>query len=152
MRAFARSPCGYAGSVRRLRHRCQLKAIFFDAAGTFIHLPRSVGEHYREVAAGFGCEPGCRCQLDRAFRSAWASSPARSSDHQPAPRRRQRLVARLVVYRVLADVLPYARGAHASFDSDGYFEAVYAHFAAPGVWATYPEVHEVLAELRKRRV
>ena len=35
-----------------------LKAIFFDAAGTLIHLPRSVGEHYREIALGARPPPG----------------------------------------------------------------------------------------------
>ena len=49
--------------------------------------------------------------------------------------------------RVLADVLDPSRQ-RAEFDAEGYFEAVYAHFAQPGVWSAYPEVGEVLDALR----
>ena len=34
------------------------------------------------------------------------------------------------------------------FDLSAYFEAVYAHFAEPGVWSTYPDVVPVLGKLR----
>src|SRR5438132_728385 len=33
-----------------------IKAIFFDAAGTLFHLPKSVGEHYAAVAREQGVE------------------------------------------------------------------------------------------------
>jgi putative hydrolase of the HAD superfamily len=35
-------------------------------------------------------------------------------------------------------------------DRDAYFEAVYGHFAEPGVWDLYPEVIEVLDALHAR--
>ena len=37
-----------------------------------------------------------------------------------------------------------------SFPFDAYFEAVYAHFAKPGVWSAYPEVAGVLSRLQAR--
>jgi putative hydrolase of the HAD superfamily len=36
------------------------------------------------------------------------------------------------------------------FDRDNFFEVAYQHFAEPGVWELYPEVPEVLKQLRKR--
>jgi putative hydrolase of the HAD superfamily len=35
-------------------------------------------------------------------------------------------------------------------DRDNFFEVAYEHFAEPGVWGLYPEVPEVLAQLRPR--
>ena len=121
-----------------------LKAIFFDAAGTLIHLPRPVGEHYAEVATRFGAawDP---TQVDRAFRAAWASSPERISDHRPRADD-DRGWWRDLVSRVLTYVLTPPQ--RAKFDAEGYFDAVYAHFAQPGVWAAYPEASEVLGVLR----
>ncbi len=125
-----------------------IKAIFFDAAGTLIYLPRPVGEHYADVARRFGVawDPA---QVERAFRKAWANSPDRVSDHRP------RLDDdkgwwRGLVGDVLADVLTPSQ--RAEFDTEGYFEAVYAHFAQPGVWSAYPEASEVLDTLRGREI
>ena len=123
-----------------------LKAIFFDAAGTLIYLPRPVGEHYRDVAVRYGVELDA-ARINHAFRHAWASSPARPSDHQPRPDD-DRGWWRNLVDRVLQGVL--SADQRTGFDFDAYFEALYAHFANPGVWAVYPEVPSVLAELRAR--
>lgn len=123
-----------------------LKAIFFDAAGTLIYLPRSVGEHYREVALRFGADVDA-ARFDLAFRSAWRDSPARNSTHQPRLDDDKNWWRGLVT-RVLAWVLPAVQ--LAAFDTPGYFETLYAHFAQPGVWQAYSEVPEVLACLRER--
>ena len=124
------------------------KAIFFDAAGTLIHLPRSVGEHYREVAARFGSDLEADL-LDRAFREAWAAAPPRPA--QDVPRADDdkgwwRALVEDVLTRVLS---PEQAG---SFDRAAFFEAAYAHFAEPGVWQAYPDVHEVLGCLRRMGV
>ena len=122
------------------------KVIFFDAAGTLIYLPRSVGEHYREIALRFGADVEA-ARFDRAFRAAWSGAPARVSDHQPRTDD-DKPWWRDLVGRVLTQVLP--PGQTASFDARGYFETLYTHFARPGVWAAYAEVPEVLAGLRER--
>ena len=121
-----------------------LKVVFFDAVGTLIHLPRSVGEHYVEVAQQFGArwDPA---RVDRAFRAAWANSPDRVSDHRPRADDDKGWWRDLVA-RVLADVL--SDSPQANFNAENYFEAVYAHFAQPGVWSVYPEACEVLGALR----
>jgi putative hydrolase of the HAD superfamily len=123
-----------------------IKAIFFDAAGTLIYLPRPVGEHYREVAARFGAELSAAA-LEQAFRRAWMASPARAASPSPRPDD-DRDWWRDLVARVLAETL--TAGQRASFPQAAYFEAVYAHFAEPGVWALYPEAAEVLTGLRAR--
>lgn len=122
------------------------KAIFFDAAGTLIHLPRSVGEHYREVAARFGAALDATA-LERAFREAWAAAPARPA--QDTPREDDdKGWWRTLVGQVLTRVLSADQAK--TFDGEAFFEAAYAHFAEPGVWQAYPDVQEVLGRLRQR--
>ena len=119
--------------------------LFFDAAGTLIHLPRSVGEHYREVASRFGVNPDAAA-LDRAFRDAWKAAPERPATAGPRPDD-DKGWWRALVENVFAAVL--TPDEQARFDLPAYFEAVYAHFAEPGVWAAYGDVPAALAELRE---
>ena len=121
---------------------CQV--IFFDAAGTLIHLPRSVGEHYREVALAFGVAPDAAA-LDRAFRDAWKAAPDPVATDGPRPDDGKgwwRDLVERVFDKVLTD------DERRRFDLPAYFERVYAHFAEPGVWAAYPDVAAGLADLR----
>ena len=122
------------------------KAIFFDAVGTLIHLPRPVGEHYREVASDFGATL-CATGLQQAFHRAWSESPPRAPS--PGPRADDdKGWWRLLVCRVLDQVLtPEQR---IWFPRDAYFEAAYAHFARPAVWALFPEAVGALMDLRSR--
>jgi putative hydrolase of the HAD superfamily len=46
-----------------------IKAIFFDAAGTLIHLPKSVGHHYALVGKRVGLALDATA-LDQAFLDA----------------------------------------------------------------------------------
>ena len=55
---------------------------------------------------------------------------------------------RTLVDAVLTRALP--AGLAKDFDRDVFFEAAYAHFAEPGVWRAFPEVHEALGRLRAR--
>ncbi len=125
-----------------------IKAVFFDAVGTLIYLPRSVGEHYREVALRFGADFEA-AKLNDAFRTAWAHSPVKPSQRGPRPHDDKEWW-RSLVDRVLEQVLP--TGQSDVFDAVGYFEALYVHFAEPGVWKTYPEVVDVLTTLRQRSI
>ncbi len=119
-----------------------LKAIFFDAVGTLIHLARPVGESYREIAARHGADLDAKA-LDRAFRRAFAAAPKRVPSDGPRPDD-DKGWWRALVGAILAGAVP------AGFDEDAYFEELYAHFAAPGVWAAYPETHETLRGLKDR--
>ncbi len=121
------------------------EVIFFDAAGTLIYLPRSVGEHYRQVAQRFGVAPDAAA-LDRAFREAWKAAPARPATNGPRPDD-DKGWWRDLVERVFAAVLSPSE--RAGFDLPAYFEAVYAHFAEPGVWAAFADVPDALSALRE---
>jgi len=128
-------------AIRRL-HRGNSEAgdpkmIFFDAAGTLIHLPRGVGFHYAEVAAHHGWE--CDAQtLGRAFRFIWKGLGERAATEGPRPDD-DRASWRELVDRVLVEC-----DAPRSFDRAAYFNELYDEFIKPGVWALYPEVIDVL--------
>ncbi len=121
------------------------EVIFFDAAGTLIHLPHSVGEHYRAVARSFGVAPDADA-LDRAFRAAWKAAPERAATAGPRPDD-DKGWWRDLVKAVFASVLTPQE--QARFDLPAYFEAVYAHFAEPGVWEVFTDVPAVLAALQE---
>src|SRR5437763_11648312 len=55
-----------------------IKAIFFDAAGTLIHLPRTVGHHYSFVARRIGLRFDAAA-LDTAFTACWKQMPVRAA-------------------------------------------------------------------------
>ena len=120
--------------------------VLFDAVGTLIYLPRTVGDHYREAALPFGVDLS-PSQLDHAFRAAWKDAPALASTIGPRPDD-DKGWWRDLVRRVIDDTLPVAQ--RPSFPFDAYFEAVHARFAMPGVWFAYPEVTGVLADLESR--
>ncbi len=120
------------------------KAIFFDAAGTLIHLTRSVGENYALVAARQGLQLD-RGELDEAFREVWKVMPARSASGAPRADDDKgwwRELIERVLDRTSTRIEP--------LDRDNFFEAAYGHFAETGVWELYPEVEEVLEKLAPR--
>jgi putative hydrolase of the HAD superfamily len=121
-----------------------LKAIFFDAAGTLLYLTRSVGHHYALVGSEIGLtlDPA---EIDRAFAAAWRSMPRRAAIEGPREND-DKDWWRGLVNCVLADVAPSLN----ELDRDNFFEIAYEHFAEAGVWELYPEVIEVLENLRPR--
>lgn len=122
----------------------RIKTIFFDAAGTVIHLPNSVGHHYAYVGERIGLRLD-RTALDEAFLACWKATPQRPAIDGPRDDD-DKLWWRELVNRVLNRVAPSV----AALDRDAFFEAVYGHFAEPGVWDLYPEVIEVLDTLHSR--
>ncbi len=121
-----------------------ITTIFFDAAGTLIHLPKSVGHHYSFVAERIGLHLDAGA-LDRAFADCWKAMPHRPAIDGPRPDD-DKGWWRELVNGVLDQVAPGLN----ELDRDAYFEAVYGHFAEAGVWETYPEVDEVLAAVHGR--
>ncbi len=120
------------------------KAIFFDAAGTLIYLPQSVGHHYSFVAERIGLRLSADA-LDAAFAGSWKQMPARPAIDGPREDD-DKGWWRDLVDRVLDQVEPGL----SELDRDAFFEAAYGHFAEPGVWDLYPEVSEVLEKLGDR--
>jgi putative hydrolase of the HAD superfamily len=121
-----------------------IKAIFFDAVGTLFYLNGTVGEHYALV----GQEVGLRldsASLDRGFISAWKQMPRREAIDGPREDD-DKGWWRDLVERMFAEVAPNI----GDLDRDNFFEVAYEHFAEAGVWQLYPDVIEVLEELRPR--
>ena len=121
-----------------------VKAIFFDAAGTLIYLPKSVGHHYALVGKRIGLALEAAA-LDRAFTVCWKQVPARPAIDGPRDDDDEGWWRELVG-RVIDRVAP----ATGELDRDAFFEVAYSHFAEAGVWKLYPEVIEVLETLRPR--
>lgn len=121
-----------------------LKTIFFDAAGTLIYLPRSVGHHYALVGSRMGLALNAAA-LDQAFAASWKEMPARAVIDGPRDDDDKGWWSELV-RQVIDRVAPGT----SELDRDAFFEAAYSHFAEAGVWELYPEVIEVLDVLRPR--
>ena len=120
------------------------KTIFFDAAGTLIFLPKSVGQHYALVGERVGLSLDSAA-LDQAFAASWKQMPARPAIEGPREDD-DKGWWRELVNRVLDQVAPGT----GELDRDAFFEVAYSHFAEAGVWDLYPEVAEVLQALRPR--
>jgi putative hydrolase of the HAD superfamily len=122
----------------------RIKTIFFDAAGTLIYLPKSVGQHYAYVGERIGLRLD-RDALDAAFADAWKQTATRAAIDGPREDD-DKGWWREFVNRVLDQVAPDL----GELDRDAFFEGVYSHFAEPGVWDLYPEVKDVLEKLHGR--
>ncbi len=117
-----------------------IKAVFFDASETLIHIPKGVAWHYAEVARRHGLEIEEK-QLGLAFRKVWKEMPIR--EVTKAPREDDdRGWWRELVGKVFAQCGAGGRG-----DFDRFFSALYDRFREPGVWELYPDVLPVLDQL-----
>jgi putative hydrolase of the HAD superfamily len=120
------------------------RTIFFDAAGTLIYLPQSVGHHYALVGQRVGLALDAAA-LDQAFSACWKQTPARPAIDGPREED-DKDWWRELVNRVLNEVAPGL----GDLDRDAFFEVAYSHFAEAGVWELYPEVADVLQTLQGR--
>jgi putative hydrolase of the HAD superfamily len=121
-----------------------IKAIFFDAVGTLFRLTKTVGDHYAYVGVEVGLVLDAQ-NLERAFHAAWKEMPQRAAIDGPRENDDKGWWRELVGL-VLDKVAPSL----SEFDRDNFFEIAYEHFAEASVWELYPEVSEVLEELRPR--
>src|SRR3989440_5087792 len=136
----------HAGHYARRLKVCveMIRAILFDAAGTLFFLTKTVGDHYAYVGREVGLDLDAQ-DLDRAFHAAWQAMPQRFPIDGPREND-DKGWWRELVGRVFDQVTPSL----SEFDRDNFFEVAYEHFAEPGVWELYPEVPDVLKQLRKR--
>ena len=121
-----------------------IKAILFDAAGTLFYLTKTVGDHYAYVGREIGLDLDAH-QLERAFHVAWKQMPRRPAIDGPREND-DKGWWRELVGRVFDQVAPSL----SELDRDNFFEIAYEHFAEAGVWKLYPEVLDVLKQLRER--
>ena len=121
-----------------------IRAILFDAAGTLFYLTKTVGDHYAYVGREVGLNLDAH-KLESAFHAAWKQMPRRLAIDGPR-KNDDKGWWRELVGRVFDQVAPSL----SEFDRDNFFEVAYEHFAEAGVWQFYPEVAEVLEQLRPR--
>jgi putative hydrolase of the HAD superfamily len=121
-----------------------IKAILFDAAGTLFYLTKTVGDHYAYVGREVGLDLDAQ-KLESAFHAAWKQMPRRPAIDGPR-KDDDKGWWRELVGHVLDQVAPSVN----ELDRDNFFEVAYEHFAEAGVWELYPEVPEVLEQLRPR--
>lgn len=125
--------------------RPQVRAVFFDAAGTLIHLRESVGATYARLAGNHGVQVSPE-QIEAAFRRAWKTHPQPQHDGSPAKDGDRRWWAALVddcFADVLGESLPPGV-------MTPLFDDLYSWFARPEAWQAYPEAKPVLEQLRCR--
>jgi putative hydrolase of the HAD superfamily len=121
-----------------------IRAILFDAAGTLFYLTKTVGDHYAYVGSEVGLDLDAQ-QLERAFHAAWQQMSRRAPIDGPREND-DKGWWRELVGRVFDQVAPSL----SELDRDNFFEIAYEHFAEAGVWKLYPEVLDVLEQLRER--
>jgi putative hydrolase of the HAD superfamily len=124
-----------------MNHYNGIRVVFFDAAGTLVHMPKGVGFHYSEVAGRHGFEVAEESIL-KAFGHAWQAAPAPLTTRTARPDDDRDWWRHLVF-----DVLDRCK-APASIDREAVFADLYSEFVKPGVWELYPEVREVLEAVR----
>jgi putative hydrolase of the HAD superfamily len=107
-------------------------------------LTKTVGEHYAIAGKDVGLTLDAQA-LDRAFYSAWSKMRPRPAIEGPR-KNDDKDWWRQLVDLVLDQTAPSLN----ALDRDNFFEVVYEHFAEAGVWELYPEVVDVLEELRPR--
>ena len=120
-----------------------IKAILFDAAGTLFYLTKTVGHHYAYVGREVGLDLDAQ-KLESAFHSAWQQMSRRAPIDGPREND-DKGWWRELVGRVFDQVAPSL----SELDRDNFFEIAYEHFAEAGVWKLYPEVLDVLKQLRE---
>ncbi|KAG0506087.1 MAG: Phosphoglycolate phosphatase [Candidatus Udaeobacter sp.] len=121
-----------------------IRAILFDAADTLFYLTETVGDHYAYVGREVGLDLDAH-QLERAFHVAWKQMPRRPAIDGPRENDDKGWWGELVGH-VFDQVAPSL----SEIDRDNFFEVAYEHFAEAGVWKLYPEVLDVLKQLRER--
>ena len=119
-----------------------IRAILFDAADTLFYLTETVGDHYAFVGREVGLDLDAQ-KLESAFHAAWQQMPRRPAIDGPR-KNDDKDWWRELVGRVFDQVAPSL----SELDRDNFFEIAYDHFAEAGVWKLYPEVPEVLEQLR----
>jgi len=120
------------------------KAIFFDAMGTLFYLTHNVGYHYALVGSEVGLKLDA-AKLDSAFHRAWNSMPLREPIDGPRENDDKDWWHE-IVEKVFDEIEPNLN----ELDRDNFFEIAYEHFAEAGVWELFPEVIDILEQLRSR--
>jgi putative hydrolase of the HAD superfamily len=124
-----------------------IEAVLFDAAGTLILPVEPIGATYARLASAHGVTlPPAR--LDDAFRRVIAAAPPNVHPGRPAAEiaEHERAWWRARV----RETFRAADGAARFDDFDGFFTALFDHYADARAWRLAPGAHEGLAALTAR--
>ena len=124
-----------------------IKVVFFDAAGTLFHVRGSVGDVYLRYAAKYGVprSPDMVTKVNQAFKDAFRQAPPPIFAVEQPEKLKQ--CERLWWFDIVHAVF-YRVGMFEGFDD--YFDEVYEAFGRAEAWEIYPEVPEVLQQLRSQ--
>lgn len=122
----------------------KIKAVFFDAGGTLFQPYPSVGEIYAKAASTFGvtCDP---VKLEKAFYSFWKKRGGLASLGAETSEEKERMWWYTLVEEVFS-----GHGGVPEFEK--FFYRLHRSFEEKELWEIFPEVPEVLRELRSRNV
>ena len=124
-----------------------IKVVFFDAAGTLFRVKGSVGDVYLQYATKYGVPrlPDMVTKVNQAFKDAFRQAPPPIFAVEQPEKLKQ--CERLWWFDIVHAVF-YRVGMFEGFDD--YFEEVYEAFSRAEAWDLYPEVPEVLQQLRSQ--
>jgi putative hydrolase of the HAD superfamily len=123
----------------------QIKAVFFDAAGTLFETRDPVGDTYARFAREFGVDASA-ADVNAAFRRTFKDAPplAFGPGRNPADLRRlEREWWRGLVAQTFAGIGQFT-------DFEDYFNSLFDFFAEPANWVADPEARTTLRTLRER--
>ncbi len=124
--------------------RKKIKAVFFDAGGTLFRPYPSVGEIYARSALAYGlkCDPKL---LEQTFYTAWKKRGGLASLGTDTSEEKERAWWYSLVKEVISP-----HGEIPEFDQ--FFHVLHRSFEEKELWEIFPEVPEVLKELRSRGI
>lgn len=123
-----------------------IKTLFFDAAGTLIHVAEPVGQTYRRILAAHGMDANAS-DLEQGFRTTWKLHPPPSYERGERSADDDKSWWKSLFLNAVSSVFPDTqnpKSVHAAF------EDAYTHYASPAAWCPYPEVPAVLEALSTR--
>jgi putative hydrolase of the HAD superfamily len=120
-----------------------IRAVFFDAAGTLFEAREPIGRTYAGVARQFGLDAR-EDAVDASFRHAFGAAPGLAFGPGHGHDELRRLEREWWRHRVGETFAPLGKFP----DFDGYFDALFAHFADPGHWMADLEAAPVLQRLK----
>lgn len=119
-----------------------IRAIFFDAGGTLFRPFPSVGHYYSKVASHYGCVVGEK-EIEASFHRVWREHDRIGDLRGHCDEKVEKIFWRKIVTAAFEGF-----GNFSSFDD--FFEELHDLFAEPFVWKLYPEVEEVLRDLKQK--
>jgi len=122
----------------------EIKALFFDAAGTLLHAHPGVGHVYAEVLAQYGAQVDAE-RLEEAFRASFRRRREVPPTNAPGPLENEGYDWwKALVFDVL-------RSEHIAVRApDAFFHELYWRFAETDVWRLFPDALPALLDARGR--